>query len=103
MLEEFKEPIDRKFIFIAANPNTGSLVTQENGVVFKAADNALLPALQAYLQECERLEVDDAQMQGIVLLIERIKQWRKDNPDLCKIPDVGPGPEADAVTAPNEG
>ncbi len=54
------------------------------------------PAL-AYLEECQRLGAKTEQLEGVKRLIKRVEDWRTAHPDLCKVPDVEPGPEADRI------
>lgn len=77
----------------------GTLVRNKNGqeippdefVVFRPGDNSLLPTLNFYYRECEAQGADDAQLKAVDDLIMRVKIWRDDHPNRCKIADVEPG------------
>lgn len=101
-MEDNVETIDRKFKFLAVNPGNGNIFTNYQGIVFLAKDNALLPTLEFYYQQCRILGVAKPQLDGIDLLIKRVKKWREANPDRCKIPDVDSGKEEAIVLAPNK-
>ena len=81
--------IDRKFRFLAVNPcKKGVIYTEADGIVLLAKDDACLPTLEFYYDECERLKADDLQLKGIRGLIERVAQWRLDNPEKCAVADT---------------
>jgi hypothetical protein len=81
--------IDKKFRFLAVNPcKKGVIYTEEDGMVLLAKDDACLPTLKFYHDECVRLGAGLAQVEGIRLLIERVEQWRAKYPNRCKVPDV---------------
>ena len=82
------EDLDRKFTFIATKTKDGTTVTQEEGIIFLAKDNLLLPTLKHYYSLCENSEIGIEQLTGVKLLIRRVEAWRKSNPDKCKNPDV---------------
>ena len=44
--------------------------------------------LEFYKSECKRIGAERRQIQGIDDSIFRVKVWRKNNPEKCKIPDV---------------
>ncbi len=98
------EPVDRKFRFNASRVKDPSspIITEYSAVVFKCADNAFLPTLEFYLQECHRVGASKKQKDGVHLLIERVKRWREEHKDQCKIPDIDEGVESSVVLAPNE-
>jgi hypothetical protein len=93
------KPVDLKFQFLATHVITGQTHSQDDGIVFLAKDDAFPGTLQAYLQECQRLGAKKEQLEGVKRLIKRVEAWRAAHPDLCKVPDVEPGPEADRVLA----
>jgi hypothetical protein len=84
------EIIDTKFVFTGFNPHTGQTVTQENAVVFKASDNALLDTLEFYHKKCIELGADELQIKGIEALMIRVEAWRRNYPELCKVADATP-------------
>jgi hypothetical protein len=80
--------LDRKFTGIIVKNKDGSVVPQDEYVVFLAKDNAFLPALRCYRDECARLGADGRQLQAIDDLISAVLHWRGNNPGRCKTPDV---------------
>ena len=96
------EDLDRKFEFIARHTTKGKAFTHREGVVFLAKDNAFMPTLKFYLEECKRQGVGVGQLKGIKLLIKRIERWRRENPDELKIPDIDGFKEEAFVCRENE-
>jgi hypothetical protein len=81
--------IDKKFRFLAVNPcKVNVIYTEEDGIILLAKDNACLPTLKFYLDECERLGADDMQLEGIRQLIGRVAAWRGKYPGRCKVADT---------------
>lgn len=90
------EDIDRKFTIVAVKTKNNTVVTQRDSVLFLAKDKALLPTLHFYRTECEKLGVNYKQLHGIDLLINRVKGYQHNNPDV-KIPDIDEGIENEYV------
>jgi hypothetical protein len=84
------QKLDGKFHGIVARDLDGQIIPPDQYVVFLARDNAFLPTLGFYYQECERLGAELPQLEAVADLILRVKQWRAANPDKCKIPDAEP-------------
>ena len=80
--------VDMKFIFTGVNPCTKRIVTQDNALVFKASDNAIVETLRFYHDECRRKGCGDKQLEGVARMIQRVVRWRSENPGLCKIADT---------------
>lgn len=59
--------------------------------VFLAKDNAFLPTLRFYRDECARQGAKDAQIKAVEEMINRCAKWRDENVDRLKTPDVEPG------------
>ncbi len=95
------EDLDRKFIFRATKTKDATSVTQKEAIIFLAKDNLLVPTLTYYKELCEKSGVSDVQIKGVELLINRIINWRKSNPNKLKDPDVGKV-EAEYVCKPND-
>lgn len=85
------QQLDGKFYGIVHRRKDNQIEPPDSWMVFVARDNALLPTLLFYRQECQRLGCQDEQLFAIDELIRRVEQWRLDNPDKCKVPDVEPG------------
>jgi hypothetical protein len=83
-----REPVDKKYKFIAINEETKGRVTEFDGIVFKACDNAVLPMLDFYKKRCLDNGCDAKQIACISALVERVKKWRELNPEACKNADV---------------
>jgi hypothetical protein len=83
--------LDGKFHGIIVKNKDGSVVPQDEWIVFLAKDNALPATLAFYLDECERLKADPRQLDAAASLIDRVERWRQDNPDKCKVPDTQAG------------
>jgi hypothetical protein len=80
--------IDRKFIFTAVNPCNSKYYTQENALILCAKDQAILPALEAYHDECKRLGAGIEHLNSVALLIGRVRKYQSTHLDEVKIPDT---------------
>jgi hypothetical protein len=80
--------LDGKFHGVIVKNKDGSIVPQDEWIVFLAKDDALLPTLKFYEKECERIGAQPEQLKAISELIERVAIWRRENMDKCKVPDV---------------
>jgi hypothetical protein len=77
----------------------GTLVSNKNGVeipedefiVFRAHDNALISTLTHYRHQLETLGAKQNQLLAVDDLISRVQYWRAGHPERCKVPDVEPG------------
>jgi hypothetical protein len=85
------QKLDGKFHGVIARDRDGQIVPPDQYVVFLARDNAFLPTLKFYYDECDRQGAAIEQLEAISRLIIRVEKWRKENPDLCKLPDAAPG------------
>ena len=81
--------LDRKFTGTITKVKDGSVVPDDQYVVFLAKDNAFPAALAAYVKECERIGASAEQVTSARALQKRVAQWRHEHPELCKTPDVG--------------
>ena len=97
------EHIDRKFRIEAICVAHRHRYTEEDSVLFKAADAAFNRAvMDAYKREAIKLGANPRQILGIDLLIERIEKYKALNPDKVKVPDVDEGLEETIVNRSNE-
>lgn len=78
--------IDRKYKILAINPVSGGIHTEEDAILFLAKDLALLPMLEAYVEECSLLGCEDTHIESLNLLIERVEAYQKTEP--TKVPDT---------------
>jgi len=83
-----KPKLDAKFFGHIYKAKDCSEVPDDEYVVFLAKDDAFLPTLQFYHEECERLGAGPRQLAAIDAMIVRLKQWREANPTLCKVPGI---------------
>ncbi|MBL7224831.1 MAG: hypothetical protein ISS59_01740 [Desulfobacteraceae bacterium] len=80
------EVIDRKYKILAVNPCNGRIHTEKDAIVFSAKDHAVIHMLSAYRNECIRLKCDEAHLESISLLRDRVIQYQRTHGD--KIPDT---------------
>jgi hypothetical protein len=83
--------LDGKFHGIIAKNKDGSIVPQDQWMVFLAKDNAVPATLNFYMEECMRQGAADEQLHAVAAMIERVAEWRRAHPELCKVPDVQAG------------
>ena len=69
--------IDRKYRILAVNPCSGNVHNEEDSVLFLAKDEALLVALEAYVEECSLLGCEDTHLESVNLLIERVEEYQR--------------------------
>ncbi len=86
--EQQREPIDRKFAFCATSCEHGREHSHMDAMVFLAKDKNLPDALLYYQNRCQESGASAEQLQGITLLIERVKRYQAEHPDQVKIADV---------------
>ncbi len=85
--------IDRKFEIHARSRTSGATYTEEEAVLFLARDTAFALTLPTYLENCKKVGAGEDQIKAVELLIERVANYRKANPDKIKVPDVDPKSE----------
>lgn len=83
--------LDGKFHGVIVKNKDGSIVPQDQWIVFLAKDNAVPKMLAAYYTECQKQGASIEQLDAVAGLITRVDQWRRQNFDKCKVPDVQPG------------
>lgn len=83
--------LDAKFHGVIVKNKDGSIVPQDQWVVFLAKDDAFPATLRFYRSECEKLGACSAQLDAVDDMIDRLDTWRAENNNLCKTPDVHPG------------
>ena len=83
-----RQKLDGKFFGIIHKNKDNSVVPPDQWVVFLAKDNAFPATLAFYREECKRLGAGPQQMAAVDDLITRVTEWRDNNRDLCKVPDV---------------
>lgn len=80
--------LDAKFEGEIRKVKDGSIVPDDEYVVFLAKDNAFAKALPYYLMQCVKLGADDEQILAVVRMIRRVDAWRAAHPERCKTPDA---------------
>jgi hypothetical protein len=89
--EKPMKKLDGKFSGVIIKSSDGSIVPEDQYMVFLAKDNALPATLEFYEEECERIGAQPEQIEAVRKLRARLQVWRQLNPELCKVPDVKPG------------
>lgn len=80
--------MDAKFSGVIFKIKDGSIVPDDEYVVFLVKDTAFANILPAYWKECQRLGADQEQLDAVERMIGRAKLWRAVNPDRLKVPDA---------------
>lgn len=83
--------LDHKFHGVVVKNKNGIVVSPDQWMVFLAKDNAVPATLAFYEQECSRQGAEPAQIEAVRAMRQRVDEWRKAHPELCKAPDVEPG------------
>ena len=83
--------LDGKFHGIIVKNKDGSIVPQDQWIVFLAKDDAVPAMLLFYQKECERLGAAQEQIDAVADLRMRCAAWRTENEHLCKVADVQSG------------
>ena len=91
--------IDGKFFGEIYKNKDGSKVPEDQWIVFLAKDNAVPPMLTFYLAACMEIGADSHHINAVSALKDRVRKWREENPELCKIPDT----EVDEIFKPQGG
>ena len=82
------DKLDAKFYGIVRKVKDGSIVTDDEYMVFLAKDNAFAAILPLYRDKCVELGCDAEQIASINRGLDRLNAWRDANPDRCKDPDA---------------
>lgn len=85
------QKLDRKFTGIITKHKDGSIVPQDEYMVFLAKDDVFPATLQFYRDECRHIGAEPAQLEAIDEAIKRVDAWRAANPDKCHVADVKHG------------
>ena len=80
--------LDAKFSGVIFKVKDGSIVPDDEYMVFLAKDNAFPATLQFYLEECKRIGADAEHIAAVKRTIQRLGMWRFDNPSRLKVPDA---------------
>ena len=85
------QKLDAKFEGIIRKVKDGSLVPDDEYVVFLAKDDAFFDILPKYLAACVRNESDPEQLHAVIRMIARARLWRTAHPTRYKAPDAAGG------------
>ena len=80
--------LDAKFSGVIFKVKDGTIVSDDQYMVFLAKDNAFLPTLKFYRDECARIGADKEQLAAVDRTIARVIDWRNANILSCKVPDA---------------
>jgi len=80
--------LDAKFYGEIRKVKDDTIVPDDEYVVFLAKDNAFASAILDYRDQCLALGADEEQLEAVDRMIARLFEWRKANPDRCRIPDA---------------
>lgn len=80
--------LDAKFSGVIFKVKDGSIVPDDEYMVFLAKDNAFLPTLQFYRAECVRIGADKEHIAAVDRTIGRLMDWRSAHHHRLKIPDA---------------
>jgi len=80
--------LDAKFYGVIVKAKDGTIVPEDEYVVFLAKDNAFFNILLKYREECIKLGADTEQINAVTRMIERASYWRVNNQHRLKVPDA---------------
>lgn len=80
--------LDAKFSGIIFKVKDGSIVPDDEYVVFLAKDTAFANVLPLYRKECVSLGSDQEQIASVDRMTERLRVWRECNQSRLKAPDA---------------
>lgn len=80
--------LDAKFEGEIRKVKDGSIVPDDEYVVFLAKDNAFAAILPRYLDKCVELGCDAEQIAAVQRMIDRLYDWRSTHLDKLKNPDA---------------
>lgn len=82
------QKLDAKFTGVIVKVKDGTIVPDDEYVVFLAKDSAFAAVLPAYRDKCIELGADMEQIQSVNRMLDRVDAWRAANPDKLKTPDA---------------
>lgn len=82
------QKLDAKFSGVIFKIKNGSIVPDDEYMVFLAKDAAFWNTLNFYYEECRRLGADEEQLAAVSRAIERVRLWREANHNRLKVPDA---------------
>jgi hypothetical protein len=82
------QKLDAKFSGVIFKIKDGTIVPDDEYVVFLAKDEAFYNTVRFYRDECIRLRADSDQIDAVNRMIDRLEDWRIANPHRLKTPDA---------------
>ena len=82
------DKLDAKFSGVIFKVKDGSIVTDDQYMVFLAKDDAFPDTLNFYRAKCIGLGADQEHIAAVDRPIQRLKVWRAANILACKVPDA---------------
>lgn len=80
--------LDAKFYGEIRKVKDGSVVPDDEYVVFLAKDNAFAAVLPYYREICVKMCADAEQIAAVDRMMDRLYEWRSANPHRLKVPDA---------------
>jgi len=80
--------LDAKFFGVIVKAKDGSILPEDEYVVFLTKDTAFADTLPAYRNRCIELGCDQEQIDAVNRMITRVSEWRAANPHRLKNPDA---------------
>ena len=82
------QKLDAKFSGVIFKVKDGTIVPDDEYMVFLAKDAAFWNTINFYYEECRRLDADEEHLAVVSRTIERVRDWRTANPHRIKVPDA---------------
>lgn len=82
------QKLDAKFSGVIFKVKNGTIVPDDEYMVFLAKDNAFPDTLRFYHSRCIELGCDQEHIDAVWRTIQRLDVWRIENPSKCKLPDA---------------
>jgi hypothetical protein len=80
--------LDAKFSGVIFKIKDGSIIPDDEYVVFLASDSAFAATLPTYIEKCRELGADKEQIAAVERLMARLDMWRANNQHRLKVPDA---------------
>jgi hypothetical protein len=82
------DKLDAKFSGVIFKIKDGSIVPDDEYMVFLVKDNAFAETLPFYRQKCVELGADPEHIAAVDRTIARMEIWRENNQHRLKVPDA---------------
>lgn len=86
-MPQFKK-LDAKFSGVIFKVKDGSIVPDDEYMVFLGKDNAFPATLQYYRAKCVEIGADQEHIDAVDRTIQRLGMWRAGNQHRLKVPDA---------------